>query len=423
MKIIHYTALSFSIAILSGPAGAEIVEREKYRYDPAGNIIEKEVAGEVTRFVYKGNVLKSDSQGTEYLHDDAGRLRGESRNGRTKRELSYQYMDKITRVKENGASTQLFYNAEGNLVGKSAELGTEVFAWDGLGLAIRGEQLFVNEEHLVGGVPAIMNGQVAVSDPLGSTLGRGGDSFDSTAYGQGLEGALFTGKPFVKELRAFVFKHRSFSPRMIRWGSVDPAGYPDGKNNYAYVGGDPLTRYDAMGLAQATLTAHWEATVDQTSYSGDAETLFNYEFQDDENGVSRLDSHSLAGGNNGATYQGALTYTTFTQSQMLDLDNDGHAETQGYDRDKYDYDAGHKDLSGTDAESRTVQKSVNGQMTAVTEWRDRAAAELWINETVTSNLGYYNNGNFVAVNSGNNPSSTSHIDEDLFEAFGDWYER
>ena len=89
---------------------------------------------------------------------------------------------------------------------------------------------------------------VVVSDHLGNTLASGEKQFTSTAYGEELDGNRLTGKPYVKELGAYLFKHRSYSSAAMRWTTMDPLGYPDGENSYSYVCGDPLSKIDIYGL-------------------------------------------------------------------------------------------------------------------------------------------------------------------------------
>jgi len=244
----HWAVLTASILGLTGLASAANRGSEKYTYDASGNMIEKQIDNQVTRFGYERNTLTTNSLGLAYRHDEGGRLLGESRVGRMERKLTYQFGDKVTCVENEGNTTLFFYNAEGHLVGKSATGQTEGFAWDGLGLVMRGNQFFTNEENQVGGVPALTDDNVTVSDPIGSTLSVGDRCFDSTAFGEGLEEVFFTGKPFVACLDSFVFKHRNYTTQQSRWTTADPLGFPDGENRFAYVSGNPLSNFDRLGL-------------------------------------------------------------------------------------------------------------------------------------------------------------------------------
>lgn len=114
----------------------------------------------------------------------------------------------------------------------------------------RSGQLYVNEAHAVGGVPAIVDNEVAVSDMIGSSLSVGSESFQATAYGEGLAAGLFTGKPFIESLDGFCFKYRNYSSTQMQWMSPDPSGFPDGTNPLSYVRNNPTTKIDPLGLVQ-----------------------------------------------------------------------------------------------------------------------------------------------------------------------------
>lgn len=255
MKRRHIAVASIGLSVLSSLAAAEIVGHEKYAYDTTGNVVEKEIGGKLTRFYYKGNILQSDSLGTTYLHDDAGRLHGEVRSGQVDRKYSYQYGDKVILARSNGATTKFLYNAEGHLVGKTNEKGMEAFAWDGLGIVLSGSHSYAGENHLTGGVPAMRNGEVVVSDYLGTTLSVGKTGLEATVFGEGLEQGFFTGKPFIKELGSFVFKYRNYSPENLCWTSLDPSGFPDGPNGYLYVSNNPTLYFDKLGLSEHLMEA------------------------------------------------------------------------------------------------------------------------------------------------------------------------
>jgi RHS repeat-associated protein len=57
----------------------------------------------------------------------------------------------------------------------------------------------------------------------------------------------YTGKPYNADLGAFVFNYRDYDPRINRWTSADPSGFPDGANNQCY-GPVPTHCIDSAGL-------------------------------------------------------------------------------------------------------------------------------------------------------------------------------
>jgi RHS repeat-associated protein len=247
MKTKHIASAGMGLIALAGHASAEMVGYERYTYDAAGNIVEKQIDGHLSRYEFEGNILKTNNEGITFLHDSSRRLKGEVRNGRAERILEYGYGDKVTHVQEDSAFARIFYNSEGHLVALKTCNEADIFAWDGQGLAMRGENAYAIEVHISGGVPAMIGDQVIVSDYLGSTLSSGNNVFATLAFGDGLEDGLFTGKPFVSGIEGFVFNYRNYSPKSSRWISSDPCGYPDGSNNLAYAS-CPTTSLDLYGL-------------------------------------------------------------------------------------------------------------------------------------------------------------------------------
>ena len=49
-------------------------------------------------------------------------------------------------------------------------------------------------------------------------------------------------------LGAYTFNFRNYDPKLNRWTSVDPIGFPDGANNHSYLK-DPISFYDILGLS------------------------------------------------------------------------------------------------------------------------------------------------------------------------------
>ena len=144
---------------------------ERYAYDPAGNLVRKQLGDKLTTFEYDlaNQLAKKFENGvqTVYRYDEAGRLVNEWEAGKDPVTYAYGYLDKVMSVNraEAGArplTTKFLYDASGMLVAKerggvagTAGTGglTESWVWDGMALLAKGDALFTNEAHVTGGLP------------------------------------------------------------------------------------------------------------------------------------------------------------------------------------------------------------------------------------------------------------------------------
>jgi RHS repeat-associated protein len=226
---------------------------ERYRYDAAGNILEKTVRGETTRFVYDAaNQLVSRTDGTgttAFAYDAAGRLVREG-----DKRFVYGNDGHVSRVLEGGAVVASFdYFLDGQVAAVHARGRTERFLWDGLAMVARGDRTFLNEPAATGGNPVASMGRSFLNDMLGSTVGvhnrkaRTRTAVSMTLFGEtDADKAYFTGKPALPEL-GYAFLVRSYRADLGRWQTRDPFGYPDGWNAMAYCCGMATICFDPNG--------------------------------------------------------------------------------------------------------------------------------------------------------------------------------
>ncbi len=310
----HWIALTASTLGLTGLSLASGFGDEKYTYDASGNVSEKQIGDQITRYTYTGNQLngsESDSGSKQYAYDSSGRLTSDFEAGKSIRKIEHQYLDKVTKVQNGDKTTEFFYNAEGQLVATNTAGTSETFAWDGLAMVNRGEELYVNEAHTVGGVSAIVGNEVAVSDIIGSSLSVGIGSFESSAFGEGLTEGLFTGKPFIAELDAFLFKYRNYSAEDLRWKSADPSGYPDGSNNFTYVSGNPITKIDPMGLTESEIVKI-ELEANNKKVNITIAITFDQDVEPEPQGLARFDGNTTDNVNTPPTW-------TWTQPSLVEI--------------------------------------------------------------------------------------------------------
>jgi RHS repeat-associated protein len=68
----------------------------------------------------------------------------------------------------------------------------------------------------------------------------------------------YTGQAWFNELGMYYYKARIYSPTLGRFLQVDPVGYDDQVNVYAYVGNDPVNHDDPSGREIGNLWAGWK---------------------------------------------------------------------------------------------------------------------------------------------------------------------
>ena len=82
-----------------------------------------------------------------------------------------------------------------------------------------------------------MTAKAAAADALAA---KQGNPASSTS-------AFYTGKPYVQETGSYAFMFRQYDPKLSRWTSTDPSGFPDGANNLLYVNNNALNASDSTG--------------------------------------------------------------------------------------------------------------------------------------------------------------------------------
>jgi RHS repeat-associated protein len=176
------------------------------------------------------NLLTSASGGVSLAYDPAMRLYQVAAATTTK--FAYDGADLIAEYNASNALQRRFVHGPG---------ADEPLVWyEGTGTTDR--RFLHADEH--GSI-------VAVSDSTGVVTNV--NTYDE--YGKPGSANVgrfqYTGQKWIAELSLYDYKARMYHPSLGRFLQMDPIGYGDGMNQYAYVSGDPINFIDPHGL-QAT---------------------------------------------------------------------------------------------------------------------------------------------------------------------------
>lgn len=200
-----------------------------------------------TAVTYDGNQNATAIPGAVYAFDASGRLTGANTGSATTFEF-----DPLNRLSQSvtGSSTIRYQYVGGQLATEYDAAGSVVrrhipgLGVDNVVLTYTGGSTSNPQWNMVderGSVVALTSSTGAASNinrydeygtPDPSNLGR----------------FQYTGQIWLPEAKAYHYRSRTYVPQIGRFLQVDPIGYGDGMNVYAYVSADPINYSDPSGL-------------------------------------------------------------------------------------------------------------------------------------------------------------------------------
>jgi RHS repeat-associated protein len=274
-----YDQISRLESINDDLAGASYDLTTTFQHNSVGQIVARTRTNALYSFGYYTNTSRSYGvNGLNQYSTVGGNAHGYDSNGNLVWDggVSYTY-DAENRLVVTSAGATLTYDALGRLYETySGSTGATRFSYDGDQLTAEYSSAGVLLRRYVHGTgeddPLLWYEGAGLSvrrslqaDHQGSVVSiadASGTAYQVNTYdeygvpGSNLGRFQYTGQAWIPELGMYHYKARVYSPMLGRFLQVDPVGYDDQVNLYAYIGSDPLNGRDPDGTCETPTGSH-----------------------------------------------------------------------------------------------------------------------------------------------------------------------